>query len=458
MTLMDQPEVDAFTKSVVAQGVKIFNAALFGANEQEHVAVLLDLMKPRPGALIVDAGCGIGETARIMSAARPDLRFQLLNISAAQLAHCPPTMDRVLGDFDAMPFADGVADVVMFNYAICHSSNWRTTLREARRVLMVGGSLFINDMARLSGDNAEFERLLGGRAHEPELVEAWAREAGFALEFALGPEVHVHSLAQMIEPKPLADSLLDGVVPTVWSFRKLDDTAAAFNRHARIGFQFSGGRDSTAALFLLRPYWDRMVVYHVDTGDQFPETRAVVDKVAQSVPIVRVHSDVPALRTEHGMPSDLVPVDNTELGRMVSGRTVKLQSRYECCWRGIMQPMHERMVADGITLLVRGQRDDEYATQPLRSGQSGNGFEVLYPIQSWSGEQVTAYLKDHGLPIADFYEYGAPHGSDCMGCTAWWDDGRVPLLRRHPQAFEAYQRNMKTIRIEIDRQYAMLDT
>jgi 3'-phosphoadenosine 5'-phosphosulfate sulfotransferase (PAPS reductase)/FAD synthetase len=233
---------------------------------------------------------------------------------------------------------------------------------------------------------------------------------------------------------------------------------SAFERHQRIAFQFSGGRDSTAALYLLRPLWSRLTVYHLDTGDQFPETRAVVDAVAREVDIVLVQGDVAGVRREFGLPSDIVPVDNTDIGRMVSGRAVKLQSRYDCCIRSLMAPMHRRMREDGITLLVRGQRDDEYAAPPHRSGQSADGFEVLYPIQHWTGEQVSAYLKDNGLPLAQFYERGARRAPECMGCTAWWDEGRAAYMREHhPAAFDSYRANMKTIRIEIDRQYAMLD-
>ena len=231
----------------------------------------------------------------------------------------------------------------------------------------------------------------------------------------------------------------------------------ALTRHERIAFQFSGGRDSTAALYLMREHWDRMTVYHMDTGDQFPETRAVVDRVAQDVSLVRITADVTAYRAEQ-LASDLVPVDNLPLGLMVSGRTQKIVARWECCYRNLMEPMHQRMLDDGITLIVRGQRDDEFVAPPMRSGDVQAGIEVLYPIQQWSGAEVTAFLQAHDLPIAPYYERGARRAPECLGCTAWWDEGRAQYLRdHHPEAYAAYRENMKVIRIEIDRQYAMLD-
>lgn len=233
---------------------------------------------------------------------------------------------------------------------------------------------------------------------------------------------------------------------------------AAFGRHARIGFQFSGGRDSTAALYLLRTYWGRMTIYHLDTGDQFPETRSVVAEVMREVQVTIIHSDVESYRRTHGLPSDLVPVDNLPSGRLVSGRGVKLVSRYECCYQSLMRPMHERMQQDGVTLLVRGQRDDEYATPPMRSGMSEGGIEVLYPIQLWSGDQVSDYLKTNGLPLAPFYERGVRRAPECMGCTAWWDEGRASYLKQyHPVQFIAYKKNMAIVCGEIDQQYARLN-
>lgn len=453
--MMDLEAVDAATYLVLERGIRVFNGALFGPTEEEHVAFLLGAMDPPPGAMVIDAGCGVGEMARIMKMLRPDLEFLLLNASTAQLAQCPEELDLLHGDFNAMPLPDECADVVIFSYALCHSQDFERTFAEARRVLKVGGKLFVNDMARTMGDNAEFEAVLGARVHEAMAVEAWARAAGLGLDYTITPDVEVERLKELLPED--GQHLLHGVVPTIWRFTALDDVAAAFGRHDRIAFQFSGGRDSTAALYLLRPYWDQMTVYHLDTGDQFPETRAVVEAVELDVPIVRILSDVFKVRADHGYPSDIVPVDSTELGRKVSGREAQLQSRYDCCARALMIPMHDRMLADGITLLVRGQRDDEYASPPLRSGDAADGFEVLYPIQSWTGSDVSAYLVENKLPLAPFYERGMRRAPECMGCTAWWDEGRAAYMRdHHPDAYASFSRRINIVRAEINHQADML--
>ena len=463
--MLNLDAVNRATVGALDQGIRVLQANLFAETEAAHVARLLELMNPPVGAVVLDAGCGVGEVASLMKGMRPDLSFILCNVSTMQLAECPQDMGRVAADFNKMPLADKSVDAVMFHYAICHSLDWVATLREARRVLRDDGVLFINDMCRDGGDNTLMAPALGVAVHYPGDVVDWALQAGFDFDEGFFHAPVVQRLRQLFNSPEFYDSIFKEVQPATWRFKPrqaVEPIADAFARHQRIGFQFSGGRDSTAALYQLRPYWRRMTVFHLDTGDQFPETRAVVAEVAQAlaaenVPFVVIRSDVSQYRTQHGLASDLVPVDNTPPGRLVSGRSLKLVSRYECCYQNLMRPMHQAIVDSGITLLVRGQRDDEYATPPLRSGDAQDGIEVLYPIQSWTGEQVSAYLLDNGLPIAPFYERGARRAPECMGCTAWWDEGRAQYLRDyHPEAHQRYAANMKIIRIEIDRQYAML--
>jgi len=229
----------------------------------------------------------------------------------------------------------------------------------------------------------------------------------------------------------------------------------AFERHERIAFQLSGGRDSVAALHVLRDYWPRLRVYHTDTGEQFPETLAVVGEVSRrfNLGIEFVRSDVRSYWDAVGWPSDVIPISCTPMGRMVDADPVRVVGRYECCWANLMRPMHERMLADGITLIVRGQRNEDYQTPPLRSGDVQDGIEVLYPIEDWSTAQVDAYTREHDLPAAPWYATGQKHGSDCLRCTAWWDDGRLPHLQQHhPAAHRDVMQRLELIMGAVARQ------
>ena len=448
--------IDAATPDALNAGVRMFQAFLLHEDEAEHAGRLLALMQPKLGAVVVDAGCGVGELALQMNRHRTDLKFILINLSAAQLLHCPATMEQHCADFTAMPLADNSVDVVLYSYAAVQCDDLDRVLREARRVLRDDGVVFIYDVVNTGQCNTEAWRAIGGHIRSAPDYAQSATHAGFALDAGHFLTPAVDQLRMLVSDDAAYAKLARGIEQASFRFRKMPDAdpiADAFARHERIGFQFSGGRDSTAALYLLRPYWHLMTVYHLDTGDQFPETRDVVDQVAREVPILRIQTSAARVREEFGLPSDVVPVDNSELGRKVSGRGVKLQSRYDCCWRTLMQPMHQRMQDDGITLLVRGQRDDEYAEPPLRSGGVANGFEVLYPIQDWTGEQVSKYLVGNGLPIAPFYARGMRRAPECMGCTAWWDEGRGAYMKAyHPRAHSEFVKCIAIVRAEIKHQ------
>lgn len=210
---------------------------------------------------------------------------------------------------------------------------------------------------------------------------------------------------------------------------------AAFGRHQKIAFQLSGGKDSVACLYYLRDYASRFTVYHVDAGDEPPETKTVLDACrAVAGDIVTVKSDARAWIAEHGYPSDIVPTSSTPLGLLLGFGNLKLSDRFTCCFTNVMRPMYERMKADGITLVIRGQKLVDMPTVPFKSGALADGFEFLYPLEDWTDDEVFAYLKEVGAPIHSAYDT-LKEGVDCMHCTAWWDKKLVDWLRdEHPEA------------------------
>jgi 3'-phosphoadenosine 5'-phosphosulfate sulfotransferase (PAPS reductase)/FAD synthetase len=224
--------------------------------------------------------------------------------------------------------------------------------------------------------------------------------------------------------------------------------APFFDRHQKIALQLSGGRDSLAALYLLRPYWDRLTVYWTNTGDPFPENLAILREVCAAVPhFVEIAGDQPGVVAQYGLPSDIVPASHTPVGKAGSGHTAPLiQDRYSCCARVFMLPMHQRMLDDGITLIIRGQKQADALKGPIRSGDVVDGIEYWFPIEDWSNRQVMDYLRAQGAPVPRFYEVldGAP---DCMTCSAYWEHGVAAYLKRyHYDAYQEVQRRLNTIR------------
>lgn len=231
---------------------------------------------------------------------------------------------------------------------------------------------------------------------------------------------------------------------------------AAFGRHEKIALQVSGGRDSLACLYLLRPWWDRVTVYWLNTGAPFPETLETMERVRAEVPhFVEIAGNQPQVIAQFGIPSDIVPTSRTPMGlRAASSLAPAIQDRNDCCARSIMLPMHARVIADGATLIIRGQKNDDAIKGPLRSGAVLEGIEFLYPIEDWSDAAVMHYLRSNGLPIPRFYAMldGAP---DCMTCSAYWEHGVASYLKQyHPAAYAVVQQRLDIINAAVSEHIA----
>jgi phosphoadenosine phosphosulfate reductase len=218
-------------------------------------------------------------------------------------------------------------------------------------------------------------------------------------------------------------------------------------RHQNIALQLSGGKDSLACLFLMKPYLDKITVYWCNTGAAYPETVDLMEQIRSWVPnFVEIEGQQPAVIREFGIPTDILPASRTPMGVAATGNEAHtMQDRYSCCLRSFMLPMHERMVSDGITLIIRGQKNSDKLKGPLRSGQVDGGIEYLFPIEDWTSEQVMAYLREQKAPIPRFYEVldSAP---DCVTCSAYWEEGAVKYLKRyHYQQYQEVQHRLAII-------------
>ena len=221
----------------------------------------------------------------------------------------------------------------------------------------------------------------------------------------------------------------------------------AIARHERIALQFSGGKDSLACLYLMRPWLDQITVYWLNTGRPYPETLRTLEAVKPFIPhFVEITSDVDAVHEQYGIPSDIVPASSTPLGRLVGHNAPAIQDRYSCCFQTVMRPLHERMLADGVTLIIRGQRNDDPLKPALRSGMVDGGIEYLFPIEDWTARQVLAFLREQNAPVPRFYEV-LDEAPDCLTCSAWWEKGAAKYLKRyHGDAYREVQARLELIR------------
>ncbi|MBO4210065.1 methyltransferase domain-containing protein [Micromonospora echinofusca] len=99
----------------------------------------------RPGALLVDVGCGAGLLApHLAGRGYRHVGVDLTRSALAQAATHGVTV--VNGDAAALPLADGCADVVTAGELLEHVPDWRAAVAEACRVLAPGGTLVLDTL------------------------------------------------------------------------------------------------------------------------------------------------------------------------------------------------------------------------------------------------------------------------------------------------------------------------
>lgn len=228
--------------------------------------------------------------------------------------------------------------------------------------------------------------------------------------------------------------------------------------HDKICLHFSGGKDSLACVFLCRSYADKVTLYHLDTGDYLPEQREVVDTVEREIPyrFVRIQTDAKAWIEANGLPSDLVPFSSHPIGLMTGQARTKLVHRFDCCHANIMQPLYDRVVADGCTMIIRGTKACDMPTLPVKDGDVINGIEFYYPLQDWTDQQVLIYLRYSGVEVSRVYQY-LEHGLSCATCPAWWEEQRGAYLKQfHPELYKIYDERLGRIIDEVALPLAQL--
>ena len=222
-----------------------------------------------------------------------------------------------------------------------------------------------------------------------------------------------------------------------------------FDRHQKVAFMFSGGRDSIACLHLLKDHIDKVLVVWVNMGANFPEIIELMDGVRQLVPnFLEIQTDQPADIKLNGYPVDMLPISYTTFGQAcTSEKTIKLQSFVDCCNKNFWTPYYYALKDIGVTGVIRGQRSDDSIRGPIKSGHVAEGIEYLFPIENWSEQQMLSYLKEQNVVIDE--RLSMSHSSlDCWNCTAYLHDSKERMKyvkKHHPEKFGEVVKILKRI-------------
>lgn len=222
-------------------------------------------------------------------------------------------------------------------------------------------------------------------------------------------------------------------------------------------FLLSGGKDSLAALLHLN--WHNSVdftILIVDTGKMHEDVKETIRNVLVQIAfmgkVVWLESDRDGNWLEYGLPTDVLPVDSSVEGlRHNTGRQIKLQSKFSCCYRNIMLPIQHYARAIGSNCIIRGNKKSDTLRDEYAGGAILDGITYLNPIEDWNDEKVRLYLREN----LDNYSahLDLEHSSiDCIDCTAYIDErydyftGYLPYMPEQEEVIA----NLKLIKDIID--------
>lgn len=436
--------VDEATRLTVSEG-DVLQTAYLGGNADSHCWLMSQFCDFPSGAKVLDSGCGVGGISLRLKVIRPDLDITLLNFSQLQLDMCPD-FRKVCADAERTGLNEKF-DAVILASAACQMNGLRA-LKESARLLSDGGFIVLSDLATAESINLR-ESMHAEFLSESDWL-ALIRRAGLRVQeqYAVG-DFDVTHFAERIGYMP---DWLASAKPILWKLVKDN----ALDRHERVAFQFSGGKDSMAALLAMKDEWHRMTVYFMDAGDLLPETYDFVYVVAKDIPDFRViNSDSKAIRQSLGHPSDLVSTSRSYAASILSGSPYMQVDTHTCCYQSIMKPMHDRMIEDGITLIIRGQKASDGLKGRLVSGDVLDGIEYLFPIEHLNDAEVMDCLENIQLPA---YYNDMTNAPDCKSCTGWWQDGRMTYLAKyHPEIAKDYASALVVFRGDLAKHISDLD-
>lgn len=189
----------------MSNGAFLFNATRLAPTEEEHCHIYYGFVQPKPGALMVDLGCGVGEVGAWFQKFDPSL--MVVNV-----VNDETLIDRMISlgrtcvnkSMDDTGLVAGMADNVMFNESIGHVS-LKAAFAEAARLLKDGGTLTIKDFSITNPAIPDLH--LGSwdySIRQPEMFITEAYNSGFSLQALVHPPMYTKHWFDIINGNPAA--------------------------------------------------------------------------------------------------------------------------------------------------------------------------------------------------------------------------------------------------------------
>jgi 3'-phosphoadenosine 5'-phosphosulfate sulfotransferase (PAPS reductase)/FAD synthetase len=180
--------------------------------------------------------------------------------------------------------------------------------------------------------------------------------------------------------------------------------------HNKAVLQFSGGKDSTALMYLARPWLDRITVIFAETGATFPHLVKHIEDTCErldaNLVVIRPPIDVHQYTRDNGLPADVVPVEASAamLPFLKPPPAQLLQPYTQCCGAMLWAPMLRYTRENGVDLVLRGSKASDRRVGVGPSVEV-EGTRYTSPLWDCSDDDVYAYLAQQGATLPEHYGF-----------------------------------------------------
>lgn len=195
----------------------------------------------------------------------------------------------------------------------------------------------------------------------------------------------------------------------------------ALSRAIKPIISFSGGKDSTVVLHLVRRIAPNIPARFANTGVESPETIEFIKTVPNLIEVGPLKSFWKCVK-EYGLPRP----------------KVKAKSHGNMCCKYLKErPQDKHSEANGIDLEFSGLTAAESNQRKLTLMRMGplyqlkNGRWRCHPIHDWTEADVWDYIHRYNIPYNSIYDKGARR-CGCQPCTAY-RNWKKNLARENPK-------------------------